>query len=718
MIDEYNTIVIPYKKFIKDNGITSKLDDVIERTHILTCHAYNVLKLFYLEKYQSGKDLPPITEDFIKMIFKSLVVDSKGPKPKDENLLLFTELREFYHKKYSLLGLPNLMNGTNLSAIINYQTTEMVTSVENNIKNNFKKYINRFVNFSFRKEYKILEKLTSKEKSSYLKKLNKELINVKKDLMDNTLLSEEKYHKWINETKNKILPTEYEKSYQYDIVKNPQKYIRYMIYMNLEIEKDGSNSKYKMFHVFPLRKTIYAKNCTFDTKALIDILYEDKADYLKDIHHCKHDIWKKYFKLDLPIFKESREYKFNYMIKTDCVSVSVNFIHKDSLLKLDNKKGKMKLGREKARIEYKDLSRGEVKCLREQKNKKIEVKTEKKSKSGKKVKEIEFPYLEELTEQQIQELKSNEYNLVFSDPGKRVLHTMKDIEGKKLRYTNKQRLYETKRLKLSKELNTYKYNNGILKTENKLTEFNSKSCNFEVFSKYVKMKNKIAVNLFRRYQDGKFRKYKFYSYINTKRSEDNFLNRIEEVFGKKTIIIMGDWSVSKQMRNFIPTPMIGLKRKIASRFSVYNIWEFRTSCLNSKTETLCENLYIKDKEGNPRKLHSVLTYQMENKRTGCINRDYNSVENMKKITKYWLEHGRRPEKFTREYMISEKDTNQLPLKEESQIVSGLQPYLKKSKIKKSKSVLVKGKSKIKKSTKVLIKGKIEKQLGKQIPKIF
>ena len=157
-------------------------------------------------------------------------------------------------------------------------------------------------------------------------------------------------------------------------------------------------------------------------------------------------------------------------------------------------------------------------------------------------------------------------------------------------------------------------------------------------------------------------------------------------------------------------------------------WEFRTSCLNNKTETLCENLYIKDKEGKSQKLHSVLTYQMANKRKGCINRDYNSVENMIKITKYWLEHGQRPEKFTREYIISdniisdniisENGTNQLPLKEVRQIVSGLQPYLKKSKIKKSTTVLVKGKSKIKKSTTILVKGKSKKQLGKQIPKIF
>ena len=47
------------------------------------------------------------------------------------------------------------------------------------------------------------------------------------------------------------------------------------------------------------------------------------------------------------------------------------------------------------------------------------------------------------------------------------------------------------------------------------------------------------------------------------------------------------------------------------------------------------------------KLHSVLTYKMENNRLGCINRDRNAVLNMKKIVKSWLTDKTRPEKFRR-----------------------------------------------------------------------
>ena len=64
---------------------------------------------------------------------------------------------------------------------------------------------------------------------------------------------------------------------------------------------------------------------------------------------------------------------------------------------------------------------------------------------------------------------------------------------------------------------------------------------------------------------------------------------------------------------------------------LYNLDEFRTSKLNYKTEEVCENLYLPDLKGKSRKLHSVLTYKMENGQIGYINRDENVVNNIIKI---------------------------------------------------------------------------------------
>ena len=109
----------------------------------------------------------------------------------------------------------------------------------------------------------------------------------------------------------------------------------------------------------------------------------------------------------------------------------------------------------------------------------------------------------------------------------------------------------------------------------------------------------------------------YYSFINKKRAEDNLLNKIETVYSAEHKIIIGVWSIGKQMSNFISTPNIRLKRKLKEIFEVYNIDEFRTSCIHHKTEQKTENLSLKI-DYNKTKMNSILTFQMKNQRLGCI----------------------------------------------------------------------------------------------------
>ena len=203
-------------------------------------------------------------------------------------------------------------------------------------------------------------------------------------------------------------------------------------------------------------------------------------------------------------------------------------------------------------------------------------------------------------------------------------------------------------------MKNYKDKIGITIIEEELNTQNSKSCNIEKFKEYVDAKLKTNEELIPLYKDEKFRKYKWYAYINKKRTEDNMVNKIAKKFSKEHIIIIGDWSIGKQMRNFISTPNLTLKRKLQEQFNVYEIDEFRTSCLSYKTEEVCENLYLKfkkDPNQKLRKLHSILTYKMENNRMGCINRDKNGCKNIQKVFKSYIETGLRPERYRREYKI-------------------------------------------------------------------
>lgn len=137
---------------------------------------------------------------------------------------------------------------------------------------------------------------------------------------------------------------------------------------------------------------------------------------------------------------------------------------------------------------------------------------------------------------------------------------------KVLRYSNRQHLQRTKRLKYKKLLYNYKGKNGIKDIEKELTSYNSKSCDFDKFKAYIKKKNEINQVLFEKYEAEVFRKYKWYGYINRRRAETDLVRQITKTFGKDTTIIYGDWSQGEQMRNFISTPNLGLKRKLGEYF--------------------------------------------------------------------------------------------------------------------------------------------------------
>lgn len=278
---------------------------------------------------------------------------------------------------------------------------------------------------------------------------------------------------------------------------------------------------------------------------------------------------------------------------------------------------------------------------------------------------------------------------------------MRNDNGDVFVYSNKQWLRETKRLIYKEKLDKYREKNGIFEIEKSMNDYNSKSCNLKEFKEYITMKNKTNKILFGKYNADIFRRHKWYAYINKQRAIANLINSIKAKFGENCKIIMGDWSVPKQMKNFISTPMIGLKRAIAKEIEVFNLDEYNTSKINCITGEENDNLRLwieKKKKTNRKiikckghkhkqkseikkkialekeaqndltkdnltknedetvipireygyyKIHSILTYKMENGRLGCINRDKNSVNNMKKIVDYWFKNKDRPEKYKR-----------------------------------------------------------------------
>ena len=157
------------------------LQNAIIRTNAITTKAYFLLRLWVLHKYHNNQEILEITGDTISMCMKSIKKSSPGQKPKGNNATLLEEFQK--------LNTFELEDGGNLSSILDYYATTMITSIENNIKMRFFDYIKRFVNSYFKYIYQ--DKIENKE---FKKQLYKEINLVKNDIINNTLTCHEKYH--------------------------------------------------------------------------------------------------------------------------------------------------------------------------------------------------------------------------------------------------------------------------------------------------------------------------------------------------------------------------------------------------------------------------------------------------------------------------------------------------------------------------------------------
>ena len=348
--------------------------------------------------------------------------------------------------------------------------------------------------------------------------MRQQLKKVKNDLINNTLTSDNQYHTWINEIRNKIVPSIFINSIAYDVKVEPLKYLPYMITMNRELEKIGK----KQFHCFPLRNSTVPKSIDIDTAALLELLKDKDTKNSRSgenaIENSKNSLWNEYFNLKKDLFKYTKEYTFDHSIKTNGISISTRFI----LNKYQEKKKK----RKKKKKNMKNgigigIGIG------------IEIESESESESeseNKKTNVDEFRYLEDHNDKELQEIKDS--HLVYIDPNKGNLIYCIDDNGIKFRYTRKQRLKETQRIKNQNKIKKFKKENDLMKFETKVSTENSKTCDYKKFMEYLSVKNLANETLFKYYEEEFIRKLQLRTYINTQRSESKLINNIKKIYGK------------------------------------------------------------------------------------------------------------------------------------------------------------------------------------------
>lgn len=240
----------------------------------------------------------------------------------------------------------------------------------------------------------------------------------------------------------------------------------------------------------------------------------------------------------------------------------------------------------------------------------------------------------------------------------------KDGDLETFRYTQNQRRLETGKKKYMKIIDSenkkVKINDKTIKEiETELSNYNSKTNNYEKFKQYLTVKNRINITLFEHYNKKYFRKFKLNGFINMQKSESKMINNFKNKFGSKenVIIVMGDYDKKEHMKSLEPVICKKFRRLFRNAgYDIYLINEFRTSKLcngcHQEIEPFLERKSHKPKDIKNGKIITVhgLLCHTDNKHSCELihNRDKNAVQNMLYIVEEIKKTGKRPVKFTRE----------------------------------------------------------------------
>lgn len=651
------TLLINYEK---DAPI---FENLVKECNEITIRVYQFIRLYLLYCYERNLEFPELNKDIILYFIRACGTrDNRGKKSKNSNFE--NELNTFYENEFAPLINKPKFDLKNKSYITPYIAKQINTAFYNNLKEHFITRIRHFMNM-IKPDY-------IHDDDFY--KLKNYILSNKKDEI------KEEYKEWSNYIFNHYLPTIELKEnndktnlYGYDVKVNPLKYLKYTIKMNetlenmnIDIENSDLSSEYKnklkkkLFQPIPLRNSLIPSYLTFDTYGILSIFGEkgSSTNENKNIEN-RNKILGSIFNMNHKIFN-----KKDYIMKsfqTDGVGVSI------CLQKEGNKKSANEAEEDKILFN-----------------------------------EIDDLYLDELNDDELKVCQSKK--LVSVDPGKATLVYMMDNEGNQLKYRCKQREIESYRLRMNRIMKYEKKKNKIQEFESILSDSTCKTVNYVKFKEYIKLKTQINDLTHDFYENKKFRKQNWRTWIYQRKSEDQFIQRIEEVFCNKIrptqntrkerkrckiemmesnkeilnksdlLICYGNWSNNKQMKYLMPTKGVGLRRLISKHYQVLLLDEFKSSKLCNTCHNELSNHTIK-KEGfhgmdksikkhrllvckccNPCKFElrikatSVINNNgSENKNIVFINRDVNACLNILDLSNEYIFKKSRNADFCREH---------------------------------------------------------------------
>ena len=257
-----------------------------------------------------------------------------------------------------------------------------------------------------------------------------------------------------------------------------------------------------------------------DTSSIVSLLVNrlkkivnNKDEYQDHITERKDEIWKLFFKTELPVFKSVTGYKFRHMVSTDGVGCSILFQRNDLEGKYQRKK-KVALYQE---FNYIDDSRLDI---------------------------------------------SSSKKIVAIDPGKEDLIYCVDsaaADAKVFKHSQNQRRKELKMKKYRtirlNERSKWVEGRRVVEWESESSAHSHKTLNFERFQAYIQEKCALMGRLAACYNKKMFRKLRFGALLNAKRSEGRMMKNFRKIFGppEDVVIAIGDWCQKRHLPFKEPT---------------------------------------------------------------------------------------------------------------------------------------------------------------------
>jgi len=512
----YRTIKCPLKSVLKEyDTLQPIIEQCVKDINEIIILAYQFIRLYLLDKFSNNKELPTINKQFILDVLKTVSsTETNKGKQKTENKIKNKEgkddLKLFYNNVFYKL-VNKKLSYSNKTFIIDKMADEMLRCIETNISTHFLKHLYKYINIKFKKpksEEIKKEKDKIKRKELY-KELNADIRNLKSDIIDRQILdSKEEYHQWIKDNINLILPDKFTKSIPYDIKVNPEKYIKYSMYINNEVEKLGS----KPYAFVPQRNNIIMKNVVLNTSGIADLIgsqldkffHYQKSKITLNCKKYQSHVWSKIIKIEKRSIFNDKNYIFYNQIITDGFNCCLLFIFK----------------------KYKDKKFGD------------------KIPKYKENEENEFIKLNELTKEECDKYLNGNYKFIGQDPGKNSPLSLIDEENNFFQYSNCRRRVETYTKRTNQIIQNEKNENNIIEKETELSKFNSRTLKPEEYKKFIIQKTKTNNEVKDFYNNILFRKLNFRRYIYTLQLEAKLLDEIENKYlseedkkkGKKMLI--------------------------------------------------------------------------------------------------------------------------------------------------------------------------------------